>query len=341
MRRLLLVTVLLFSPLLARGDDLIPIAEGTKWEYDSTETLTGSTPLNSVVTVSASKDFLDSKEVVKLETFSGNVLSKTELLTTDEKGIACLARSGKEGKLTKLNPPERIIAIPLNVGANWEKMSEVEGIKVRERFKVVGEEEIAVPAGKFRAIHLHCEDSSLLSIKIDQWFVPGTGFVRETTMVKGPGMLHRTTRELRKLTPAETKSPTPESLGTASSLSTSTGDAMASPSEPKRLTVEVSSDPAGGSKTEFRPDVAHIYVRWFGRDLPENARVRVAWVAEDVGGLVEPGFIIDETETIAPIQNASARFTLARPPDGWAEGKYRLEFYINDTLTETVNVTIR
>lgn len=330
MRRLLLVTVLLFGPLLARGDDLIPTAEGTKWEYDSTETLTGSTPLNSVVTVRAGKDFLDGKEVVKLETFSGNVLSKTELLTTDEKGIACLARSGKEGKVTKLNPPERIVATPLNVGANWEKMSEVEGIKVRERFKVVGEEEVAVPAGKFRAVHLHCEDASLLSIKIDQWFVPGTGFVKETTMARGPGMLHRTTRELRKLTPAETKSPTPESLGIPSSLS-----------EPTRLAVEVSSDPAGGSKTEFKPDVAHIYVRWFGRDLPENARVRVAWVAEDVGGLVEPGFIIDETETIAPIQNASARFTLARPPDGWAEGKYRLEFYINDSLTETVNVTIR
>src|SRR4026208_1251253 len=103
MRRLLLVTVLLFSPLLARGDDLIPIAEGTKWEYDSTETLTGSTPLNSVVTVSASKDFLDGKEVVKLETFSGNVLSKIELLTTDEKGVTCLARSGTDGKPTKLN----------------------------------------------------------------------------------------------------------------------------------------------------------------------------------------------------------------------------------------------
>src|SRR4029079_4591176 len=200
MRRLLLVTMLLFSPLLARGDDLIPTAEGTKWEYDSTGTLTGSTPLNSVVIVRAGKDFLDGKEVVKLETFSGNVLSKTELLTTDEQGIVCLARSGKEGKVTKLNPPERIIATPLNIGTNWEKMSEVEGIKVRERFRVVGEEEVAVPAGKFRAVHLHCEDSSLLSIKIDQWFVPGTGFVRETTMVKGPGMLHRTTRELRKLT---------------------------------------------------------------------------------------------------------------------------------------------
>ena len=330
MRPLLLVTVLLFGPLLATGDDLIPITEGTKWEYDSTETLTGSTPLNSVVTLRAGKDFLDGKEVVKLETFSGNVLSKTELLITDEKGIACLARIGNDGKLTKLSPPERIIATPLKAGTAWEKPSEVEGIKVRERFKIIGEEEVAVPAGKFRAFHLHCEEASLLSIKIDQWFVPGTGFVRETTMARGPGMLHRTTRELRKLTLAETKPPTPESLGIPSSLA-----------EPKRLTVEVSSDPAGGSKTEFRPDVAHIYVRWFGHDLPENARVRVAWVAEDVGGLVEPGFIIDETETLAPTENASARFTLARPPDGWAEGKYRLEFYINDSLTETVNVTIK
>jgi len=99
------------------------------------------------------------------------------------------------------------------------------------------------------------------------------------------------------------------------------------------------------ASTPCQRDVPAIGGRPFdvsaGRDLPENARVRVAWVAEDVGGLVEPGFIIDETETIAPIQNASARFTLARPPDGWAEGKYRLEFYINDTLTETVNVTIR
>jgi hypothetical protein len=66
----------------------------------------------------------------------------------------------------------------------------------------------------------------------------------------------------------------------------------------------------------------------------------VAWVAEDVGDLVEPNFVIDETETIAPTPDASARFTLGRPPDGWAEGKYRVEFYVDDTLTETVKVTI-
>jgi hypothetical protein len=32
---------------------------------------------------------------------------------------------------------------------------------------------------------------------------------------------------------------------------------------------------------------------------------------------------------------------LGRPPDGWAEGKYRVEFYVDDILTETVKVTIK
>jgi hypothetical protein len=86
--------------------------------------------------------------------------------------------------------------------------------------------------------------------------------------------------------------------------------------------------------------VENIYVRWRGRGLPEGARVRVAWVAEDVGDLVEPNFIVDETESVAPAPDASARFTLGRPPDGWAEGKYRVEFYVNDELEETIRVTI-
>jgi hypothetical protein len=108
----------------------------------------------------------------------------------------------------------------------------------------------------------------------------------------------------------------------------------------KKLTVEVSSDPGGGLKTTFKSHVANIYVRWHGHDLPEGAKVRVAWVAEDVGDLVEPNFVIDETETVAPSPNASVRFTLGRPPDGWAEGKYRVEFYVDGALVETVRVTI-
>jgi hypothetical protein len=361
MRKLFLAVELLLAVVAVRADQLLPTVEGTSWEYDSMETLTGAAPVHSVVTVRAGKQLLDGEEVIKLETLSGNVVSKTELVSADENGIACLARSGKDGKITKLNPPEPIIAAPLKVGAVWELESEVAGIKVHQHCTVVAKERVTVPAGNFQAFHLQCEDSSLMSIKLDRWFAPGTGFVKETTVVRGPGMMQRVTLELNKITEALSKpaatSPSPAALKPAerqpdlSPKSTAVASA-ATPLEPavspeekaaaqsKKLTVEVSSDPAGGLKTDFKSGVANIYVRWHGHDLPEGARVRVAWVAEDVGDLVEPNFVIDETETIAPVPDASARFTLGRPPDGWAEGKYRVEFYVDDILMETVRVTI-
>jgi hypothetical protein len=359
MRKFFLAVALLLAAIAVRAEQLLPTVEGTSWEYDSTETLTGAAPAHSVVTVRAGKQLLNGKEVVTFETLSGNVVSKIELVSADENGIACLARSGKDGKITKLNPPELIIAAPLKAGASWDLESEAAGIKTHQHCTVMAEENVTVTAGKFRAFHIQCKDSSLMSIKLDRWFVPGTGFVKETTAVRGPGFLQRTTLELNKITEALAKpvgTPSPAALKPAEPNSSPKSAAAvapaATPSEPaaspeekavapsKKLTVEISGDPAGGLKTEFKSNVANIYVRWQGHDLPEGAKVRVAWVAEDVGDLVEPNFVIDETETVAAAPDASARFTLGRPPDGWAEGKYRVEVYVNDVLVETIKVSI-
>ncbi len=354
MRKSFLAVALLFAAVSVRADQLLPTVEGTSWEYDSTETLTGAAPVHSIVTVRAGKKFLDGKEVVKLETLSDNIVSKTELVSVDENDIACLARNGKDGKITKLNPPERIIAAPLKVGATWELESEVAGINMHEHITVVAQEEVTVPAGKFQAFHLRCEGASLMSIKLDRWFVPGTGFVKETSVVRGPGVMQRVALELNKITAALAKpavtsptvaskpaEPQPDlSLQPAATVSSGPSPQEQAVVPPKKLTVEVSADPAGELKTEFKSSVANIYVRWHGHDLPEGAKIRVAWVAEDVGDLVEPNFVVDETETVAAAPDASARFTLGRPPDGWAEGKYRVEFYVNGLPVETVRVTI-
>src|SRR5439155_20431412 len=103
---------------------------------------------------------------------------------------------------------ELIIAGPLKVGATWETESEVAGINMHQHITIVAKEGVTVPAGKFQAFHLQCEDSSLMSIKLDRWFVPGTGFVKETSVVRGPGVLQRVTLELNKLTPSEATGPT-------------------------------------------------------------------------------------------------------------------------------------
>ncbi|HMG04522.1 MAG TPA: hypothetical protein VK581_03620 [Chthoniobacterales bacterium] len=367
MRKLFPVLALSFAALATRAEPLLPTSEGTSWEYESTETLTGAAPVHSIVTARAGKQLFEGKELVKLETLSGGAVTKTELVNVNEQAIVCVARSGKDGKMSKLNPPEIIVQAPLKVGAAWDAEGEVVGNKMHQHFTVVAEENVTVPADVFRAFHLQCEDSSIMSIKVDRWFVPGTGLVKESAVVRGPGVLQRVTLELKKLTeviakPRATPSPVPPKADAKPTIVPSKAEAPPSPtpvaSSPKpaeapaspeqekpvapakKLTVEVSSEPAGGLKTRFKSNVANIYVRWHGHDLPEGAKVRVAWVAEDVGDIVEPNFIIDETESVAPTADASARFTLGRPPDGWAEGKYRVEFYLDDALIETIKVSI-
>jgi len=79
--------------------------------------------------------------------------------------------------------------------------------------------------------------------------------------------------------------------------------------------------------------------RWRGHGLRKNARVRAVWIAQDTS--VAPiDFKVDEATAIASVSSAFGKFTLSRPADGWATGKYRVEFYVDDALTETVDLTI-
>ncbi len=351
MRKSGFIFLLAFIALIARGEELFPTADGTTSEYQLREEFGGPSAAPAATTafvVRVGRETYEGKEFLKIETTVDEVVTKTELATSDEKGVVCHFRAGKDGRLAKLDPPQIIVPPELKPGTAWDSDGEVAGMEIHQHFTVTGEEPIRVPAGPFRALHIHCEDSSVMSVTQDRWFVAGVGFVKETTVVRGPtgGLLQRLNLELQKRpeviakpavepTPAPPmSSPTPTAPLRGPAIETDPAQAG------KRLAVEVSTDPAGGSKSEFKSDAENIYVRWRGRGLPEGARVRVAWIAEDVGDLVEPNFVVDETESVAPTSDANARFTLGRPPDGWAEGKYRVEFYINDELEETVHVTI-
>src|SRR5438105_3540243 len=283
MRNFILAAAFLGAAVSLQADPLLPTAEGTTWEYDSTETLSGTAPVHSTITVRAGKELLDGKEVVKLESSSDYTVFKTELLRVDGTGIIVLARTGKDGNLTKLTIPEPILATPLRAGTTWDLESEVDGIKVHQVFIVVGEESVTVPAGRFKAFHLRSDDRSLISIKVDRWFVTGTGFIKESSVVRGPGLMHRVDLELDKITfpSPPTPHPTPkqseslpESMAdvtpTAGLPATSPHNETEASAPPKKLTVEVSGDPVGGLHTEFKSTVAHIYVRWHGHGLPKD-----------------------------------------------------------------------
>jgi hypothetical protein len=351
MKKLGLTALLVFAVIVARAEQLLPTVDGTTWTYDSTEEVGGPAAgpaVKSLLIVRVGRQTFDGKEFLKFETLSGDSLTKTELMTVDDKGLVCHARGGRDGRIAKLDPAQVLIPGAMKIGDSWDSDGEVAGMEMRQHFTVAGEELVRVPAGSFRAIHIHCSESSVMSVALDRWFVAGVGLIKETTVVRGPtgGLLQRVTLELQKRPEVVAKpEPTPSPIAAAPSPTQSPpirGPAIETgPSTSgKKLIAEVSTDPSGGSKTEFKSDVENIYVRWHGRGLPPGARVRVAWIAEDVGDLVEPNFVVDETETVAPDPDSSARFTLGRPPDGWAEGKYRLEFYVNEELEETLRVTI-
>jgi predicted Rdx family selenoprotein len=350
MRKAGFAWMFLLVALAARAEPLMPTEEGTTWQYELVEELGGpaaAAPATAQVTVRIGRETFAGRDFIKLATSTDDVLTKTELMTLDEHGWVCHFRGGKDGRMAKLDPPQTIVPATIKTGDSWDTDGEVAGMEMRQHFVVGNLESVTVAAGTFRAFRIHCQDSSVMSAKLDRWFLPGVGFVKETTVVRGPtgGLLQRATLELQKRpeviakneavpTPVPAPSPTPTAPIRGPAIETDPAQAG------KKLAVEVSTDPAGGSKSEFKSDAQNIYVRWRGHGLPEGARVRVAWIAEDVGDVVEPNFVVDETESVAPTSDASARFTLGRPPDGWAEGKYRVEFYVNDELEETVRVTI-
>ncbi|PYM10159.1 MAG: hypothetical protein DMF15_03030, partial [Verrucomicrobia bacterium] len=114
---------------------------------------------------------------------------------------------------------------------------------------------------------------------------------------------------------------------------------QAEPTEKKKLEASVSTSSNGDPLNVISADALQIVARWRGHGLRRNARVRAVWIAQDTG-VAPVDFKVDEATAIAPIGGAFGKFTLSRPPDGWATGKYRVEFYVDDELIETVDLTI-
>jgi hypothetical protein len=109
--------------------------------------------------------------------------------------------------------------------------------------------------------------------------------------------------------------------------------------QPAKLSTGVSSEPKGEFKAEFKPDTSAIYARWRGRGLPDHAKIRAVFIAENVAD-VSADYEIDETSAVAPTPNANGTFTLSKPEDGWATGNYRVEFFVEDQPAERVKFKV-
>jgi hypothetical protein len=314
------------------AEQLIPLTAGTRWSYEMTQESSSRsldlTEPNKRERFAVSYRIggrlkAENNELIKLELYRGDTLLSTDLITVDERGIICSARINENGKISTFAPPQILVRAPLKTGATWNFDGKIGETKVSQRYEITGEEDTVVGAGKFHAWRVRCEQTSPSAATIDRWFVPGTGFVKVTTKIKGPsgGVLQQTSLELKEA---------PKIAAQAN---------VDSAMEKRKLSVGLSKGPVGDFASTFSANTPAIYARWQGRGLRPQAKIRAIWIAENVAD-VAADYQIDEASAVAPTPNSQGTFTISQPDGGWAPGDYRVEFYVDERLTETVKLTI-
>jgi hypothetical protein len=336
MRRIV-VAILPIVPLVyGIASPIIPTAPGTAWRYDMTQEASGGLSVPDgkpdadgkirlpVLYRIGGTENIDGKELLKFEMHRAGVITNTDLITVDDRGVFCWARINLDGELVKFNPAQPMIAMPLKRGASWNFEGQAGDLKVHQHYEVTGEEDVQVPAGKFHAFRIRSEQTSPSPMTIDRWFAAGTGIVKDVTTMRATSgdLLERISLELAELPRAMDR---PEVKPDAA---------------PKQLSVSLAKERHGKASTTFSPDTPQIYARWQGKRLRRGAKMRAVWIAENIGEDFPPDYKVDEVSVIVESPTAHGEFTLSRPQDGWAPGDYRAEFYVDDVLVETVKIKI-
>jgi hypothetical protein len=311
---------------------LLPTTEGTTWNYDLVQEkpsvdfdLTEPTEEEHVAVSYrlGGTEKVDNKDLQRLEIYRGDTLESVDLIAVEEQGITCPARVDAQGAIKKLVPPQIMLATPLKTGTSWNFDGSMTNTKVIQHYEIAGEEDVDLPAGKFHAWRIHCEQTSPAQATIDRWFVPGTGFVKVDTVVKAPSgdVLQKSSLQLKE--PPKVVTP-PQNKST---------------SKAGKLSAGVSREPEGEFKADFKIDTPAIYARWRGKGLPDHAKISAVLIAENVADVAADSQV-DETNAVAPAANARGTFTLAKPEEGWAPGNYRVEFLVDGEPAETVKFKV-
>lgn len=296
----------------AFGQWPFPTAEGTTWEYSLTRDLDES-PLNLTRRVVKNES-----GSLRIDTTIDGENNFSQLLQNQAGQILAIANRVGDNESTALDPPATVFPGKFEGGESWNFRGEIAGVPLQLPLKILQNEEVEVPAGKFHAWHIRGEDQAGFSTVVDEWFVPDLGSVKETITQRSPSgdLLTRNTLELVHA---------PKTAASAAA---------------KPLEASVSTSTAGEPMEHISPGALQIIARWRVHGVRVGTKIRAAWVAEDVGSLAEPEYKVDEATAIATTPDAVGTFTLSRPPDGWAEGRYRVDFYLGDSLADSVKLTI-
>jgi hypothetical protein len=122
----------------------------------------------------------EEQNILRVETAINGIAHSTEFLKNESNAILATAYRVQGGKTEAFDPAITILPGQLSFGAEWNYRGPIAGLDLNLPLKIVGDGDIEVPAGKFRALHFRGEKNEGLLTVADFWFVRGVGSIKET-----------------------------------------------------------------------------------------------------------------------------------------------------------------
>ncbi len=200
MARYLFALALFCAIPMAWGESILPTTQGTTWKYQMIQEFgkgvrpsagqtvkvdsDGKVRLPVVIKVGGTEK-IDGVEAHRFELHRQGAVQAVQFVQVSDQGVFELARGNGQGDKVKYNHPQKMLSFPLKIGEKWENHAEAGDQKVEEKYEVVGQEPVEVPAGKFNAYHVHVVGTEPFRSVVDRWYAPDVGEIKDVTEVRG------------------------------------------------------------------------------------------------------------------------------------------------------------
>jgi hypothetical protein len=188
----------------AAGDTYYPLAKGSKWVY-STDFAEDTELVHEVIGTEKIGDvecfIVEHKTVGPV---LGTRVMRKEWLAADGDGVLIHKVSRGKSELDVVKPFFKIKHV-LRKDDEWKGQAKAEENPPQYEYRVEGEEDVEVPAGKFKAVKVHVkiESGTRHSAEGSEWYAKNVGIVKSEITIRASGDDFTMVSELKKFEPGK------------------------------------------------------------------------------------------------------------------------------------------
>lgn len=188
----------------AEGDSYYPLAKGSKWVY-STDFAEDTELVHEVIGTEKIGDvecfIVEHKTVGPV---LGTRMMRKEWLAADGDGVLIHKVSRGKSELDVVKPFFKIKHV-LRKDDEWKGQAKAEENPPQYEYRVEGEEDVEVPAGKFKAVKVHVkiESGTRHSAEGSEWYARNVGIVKSEITIRASGDDFTMVSELKKFEPGK------------------------------------------------------------------------------------------------------------------------------------------